>query len=115
MEVGYAENIDVSEATETERLFKVIDGKLKELAGTFSDDQLTKLRHVVESNVQAFGTKQSPSRVSYLQPITCELTSDVEIITQPRWLGKVQMEFLRLNAMLEKGLIRPTYNPHYGS
>ena len=116
-EVGYAENIEVSETTETKRLFTAIDGKIKELHGTFSDDHISRLRTVVESNVQAFGTKQSPSRVSYLQPITCELTSDAEIITQPRWLGKKQMEFLRerLNAMLAKGLIRPTYNPHYGS
>ena len=65
----------------------------------------------------AFGTKDSPARVSKLVTIECELKHDAEIIAYPRLLGREQMEFLRkrLKAMLARGLIRPTYNSLYGS
>ena len=120
-EIGYAENIDALEADQKEQdnLLKEVDVQFTKLEteGNFDTTQLSRLRQVVEDHLRAFGTKSSPARMSYLEPITCQLKSDAEILTQPRWLGREQMEFLRtrINNMLSRGLIRPTPNPHYGS
>lgn len=117
-EVGFAENIDLTDQldAEHEKLSAEIRKQFSELVD-FEDDQVARLRKVVEDNIAAFGTKSSPARMSHLHPITCQLKSDAEIISQPRWLGREQMEFLRkrIDSMLARGLVRHTPNPHYGS
>ena len=117
-EVGFGENLTLPHMAHDERdtLLKAIDEKIASIEG-FTAEQCQQVKEIVVSNIHAFGTKDSPARMSKLEPIECVLKHDSEIITQPRWLGREQMEFLRtrLQSMLKRGLIRPTYNPLYGS
>ena len=95
-EVGFAENIDVPEMNRTERttLLKAINEKIENITG-FTDEQCQRVKEVVIDDIHAFGTKDSPARMSKLVPIECELKHDSEFIAHPRWLGREQMEFLR--------------------
>ena len=118
-EVGYGENLDKIPLSKEEQseLTAIILEQLSKVDCIESDD-LKALELILLDNIAAFGTKDSPARMSKLTPIKCTLKDEsVEILAQPRWLGKEQMEFLRkrLLSMLKRGLIRPTSNPLYGS
>ena len=93
-ELGFAENIEVPEMDSTERttLLKAINEKIDNITG-FTAEQWQRVKEVVIKNIHAFGTKDSPARMSKLVPIECELKHYSEIIAHPRWLGREQMEF----------------------
>ncbi|NIW12711.1 MAG: DDE-type integrase/transposase/recombinase [Candidatus Thorarchaeota archaeon] len=120
-EVGFGENIEkpLFSDEEEKTLIREIDEKLKEVKRNgFSEAQVRRLRKILIENIHAFGTKDSPAKMSSLTPIECHLKDpSKEIIATPRYLGKEQMTFLRkrIDSMVERGLIRKTDNPLYGS
>ncbi len=120
-ESGFGENLDRQPFSPEERktLLLEVENQLKEVKRNgYSDAQVRRLRQILVKHIKAFGTKESPARMSSLTPIECHLKDpSAEIIANPRYLGRDQMEFLkkRLDSMVERGLLRPTDNPHYGS
>ena len=123
-EVGFGENIDDSQSSdivilsdeERSHLMQLLDDKVKAIEG-FSAPDIARLREVLVRNLEAFGSKQIPARMSNLVPIECHLKDpNAEIFCTPRWLGQNQMEFLkrRLLSMLTRNLLRKTFNPLYG-
>ena len=84
-EIGYAENLDALDDDQQERanLLKEVEIQFSKLEadGNFDSSQISRLLQVVENHLGAFGTKSSPARMSYLEPIACQLKSDAEILT----------------------------------
>ena len=117
-EIGFAENLNpLMDSTEEHAMLeKEINNQVDKITD-FPTGEVEQLRKLLLEHVAAFGTKDSPARMSSLSPIECHLKTDEEIIAPPRWLGREQMEFLRakLDSMVQRGLLRPTMNPHYGS
>eukprot|EP00924_Labyrinthula_sp_SR-Ha-C_P007073 snap_masked-scaffold_8-processed-gene-8.44-mRNA-1 protein AED:1.00 eAED:1.00 QI:0/-1/0/0/-1/1/1/0/364 len=116
-EIGYGENSQRNDTKEEERIKLKIETKIKDLVGDYDEEDIVSLKNVLLKRYEAFGDKESPARMSKLEPIFCHVIPDAVFPVDPsRNYGPTMLGYLRakLESMEKRNLIRRSRNPKHG-
>ena len=106
----------IQELDELENDFYI--NSLEEVQKLRTPENIERLRTILLHRAASFGTKESPAKMSGLEPIQVALKDYNKVLkATPKWMTKRHLIKLKekLENMLKKGMIRPTSNPYYGS
>eukprot|EP00924_Labyrinthula_sp_SR-Ha-C_P001961 snap_masked-scaffold_30-processed-gene-3.44-mRNA-1 protein AED:0.49 eAED:0.50 QI:0/-1/0/1/-1/1/1/0/1792 len=115
-EHGLGENLEVSFDEDILRMKQTICEKFAIISkdGIFSKGSLEKIKRIILTHAQGFGDDKSPTRISVLEPIRCEVKNEEEVgVCTARSMGPEKEDFLRgrINQMLKANIIKPNRNP----
>eukprot|EP00924_Labyrinthula_sp_SR-Ha-C_P003275 augustus_masked-scaffold_15-processed-gene-4.14-mRNA-1 protein AED:1.00 eAED:1.00 QI:0/0/0/0/1/1/6/0/907 len=115
-ELGIGKNLEVSIEEYILRLKKIINEKLVDIMkkNIVSAKDLNCLREILMNNAQGFGDDKSPTQISKLKPIECNVKNEDEVgVYTSRPMGPEKEDILRnmIKQMLRAGIIKPNRNP----
>ena len=122
-EHGYGENADISEEEEQEirnNMKKKIIEQIVEAVKTkvLSPAQGREYQQLRLNHLDAFGVKQSGTRMANVEPMRVRLKPNVEPFrSEPRSMGRVKLNAMKekLNALLSMRMIKRDENPFFSS
>eukprot|EP00924_Labyrinthula_sp_SR-Ha-C_P004037 augustus_masked-scaffold_3-processed-gene-11.43-mRNA-1 protein AED:1.00 eAED:1.00 QI:0/0/0/0/1/1/4/0/1016 len=116
-EIGYCENAEKDDANEEQKIKSKIEKKVEELRDKYIDKEVMQFKEILINKFRAFGDKESPARMSKLDPILWNVIPNaVFSIDTPRNSGPTMLGYLRtkLESMEARGLIKRSRNPKHG-